>query len=414
MIVTGIGHHALSLGFWRIIVPMAPLAVFVLNLALCSATRGQDPGTAPDQVSLKRIVHELASPEYAGRRGAGARKAEAYLVGQFEELGLEPLFGDRYTQSIPAEEPGTIYGRNVGGVIRGADPDHRADWILIAAHYDHLGMRNGEIYPGADDNASGVAMLLEVARGWVESDVPSSHSLMFVSFDLEEYALWGSRYFVQNPPIALDRIRIMITADMLGRALGGVCDDHLFIAGTEHIPTIRPWLTDWQADQDRLFLGLIGTDLIGTRSDYGPFRSRSIPYLFFSTGESPHYHRPSDVAETLDYDKLRAATRLILDLTRHLDGLESLPVWDESPGPSLEEAQAIRSVLKVVLERRDRLGVPGFQARLLQNSVDRIDRILESGTITDAERSGLLTVARLTLLTILSGREPENPGEETP
>ena len=93
----------------------------------------------------------------------------------------------------------------------------------MSAHFDHLGVRSGVLFPGADDNASGVAMMLEVARSLTLSAEPPKRSVMFLGFDLEEIGLFGSRYFVEHPPVPLDRVALFITADMIGRALGGVC-----------------------------------------------------------------------------------------------------------------------------------------------------------------------------------------------
>ena len=149
----------------RVIRAIAILAA----IALGSAARAQQPRSAPvapqpDQERLEAVVRKLASPEMEGRRGEGGRKAAAFLIEEFRRLKLEPLFPGQFVQEIPAAEPGRIQGRNVGAVLRGSDPALRDEWVIVAAHYDHLGVREGVLYPGADDNASGVAMMLEVAR----------------------------------------------------------------------------------------------------------------------------------------------------------------------------------------------------------------------------------------------------------
>ena len=101
-------------------------------------------------------------------------------------------------------------------------------------------MRNGRLYPGADDNASGVAMMLEVARTIAQSPETPRRSLMFIGFDLEEAGLFGSRYFVAHSPVPLERVSLFITADMISRALAGVCDSHVFVMGSENAPGLRP------------------------------------------------------------------------------------------------------------------------------------------------------------------------------
>src|SRR5262249_17959507 len=162
------------------------------------------------------------------------------------------------------------------------------------AHFDHLGVRNGLLYPGADDNASGVAMMLEVARSVVGAPERPKRSVMFIGFDLEEIGLYGSRYFVEHSPVPLDKIALFLPADMIGRSLGGICQPYVFVFGTEHAPAVRPWVEEAGRRQP-VTVGMMGTDLLVLdRSDYGPFRARGVPYLFFSTGENPTYHTPAD------------------------------------------------------------------------------------------------------------------------
>ena len=167
------------------------------------------------------MVELLASPEFGGRRGPGGDKAAAFLIEQFRRLKLEPLFQGEFTQPVPGHEPGTIIGRNVGAILRGSDPSLRDQWVIVAAHFDHLGIRGGKLYPGADDNATGVAMMLEVARALAPGPAAPQRSVMFIGFDLEEVSLFGSRYFVAHPPVPLDRVVLFITADMIGRAWPG-------------------------------------------------------------------------------------------------------------------------------------------------------------------------------------------------
>ena len=253
------------------------------NVALLSILLVAGQGRAgleaaePDEARLRAHVSALASPAFGGRSGAGARKSAEYIAEAFRALRLEPLFADGYFQEIPASGPGRPRGRNVGARLIGSDPALRDQWIVVSAHYDHLGVQGGELYPGADDNASGVAMMLEVARAIVQGPERPRRSLMFLGFDQEEIGLYGSRYFVEHPPAPLDRLALFLTADMIGRALGGVCEPYVFVMGTEHSPGLRPWIE--RAARDRpITVGLLGTDLLMVnRSDYGPFRAGRSP-----------------------------------------------------------------------------------------------------------------------------------------
>lgn len=373
----------------------------LVGTLLAVATPGLSAsGPRPELERLKSHVATLASPEYGGRRGEGARKAEAYLIKHLRGLGLEPLFDGQYTQDIPGFEPGEVLGRNVGARLLGSDPKLRDEWIIVSAHYDHLGQQGGLIFPGADDNASGVAMLLEVARAFARSADRPRRSLMFVGFDLEEAGLWGSRYFVRHPPVPLERVRLFLTADMIGRALGGVCDPYVFIMGSEHAPALRPWITEAAAGQ-AVRIGLLGTDMVGTRSDYGPFRAQGVPYLFFSTGENPCYHSPDDVPETLDYPKLEAISRVILGVVRQAARADALPDWEPVPDYPLSEAAAIRDVLQSLLAHRDELHIPPAQTLLMRNTLRSLNTILARGSITPVERRTLVRVAQLVLISVL-------------
>ena len=215
----------------------------------------------------------LASPEFGGRSGAGGEKTGAYLTEQFRRLKLEGLFGGEFPR-IPGKEPGTRIGRNVGAMLRGSDPMLREQWVIVAAHYDHLGVRGGKLFPGADDNASGVAMMLEVARCFVQASSPPRSGASCSSASIWKRRGYSARAI--SSPIPRSRsisIALFITADMIGRALAGVCDGHVFVMGTEHAPGLRPWIDE--AGRGRpLIIGLLGADLLVlNRSDYGPFRA---------------------------------------------------------------------------------------------------------------------------------------------
>jgi hypothetical protein len=355
----------------------------------------------PEQARLRAVVETLASPEFGGRSGAGGEKASAFLVDRFRQLGLEGLFDGEYTQLIPGKEPDTRIGRNVGARLRGSDPALRDQWIIVAAHFDHLGIRNGRLYPGADDNASGVAMMLEVARCVTKAPAPPKRSIMFIGFDQEENALFGSRYFVAHPPVPLDRVALFITADMIGRALAGVCDDHVFVMGTENAPGLRPWILE--AGKGRpLSVDLLGADLLVlNRSDYGPFRTRGIPFLFFTTGENPCYHTTRDTPDTLDYPKLTGIAQMIHQVVRTALDAPAVPRWQAEPDNPMAEAVAIREVLRILSKNSQSLKIGVAQSYVIKNTLALLDQIVERGTITPDERARVIQGARIVLFTVL-------------
>jgi hypothetical protein len=374
--------------------------VLVSILACSVSPAGAEP-PEPEEARLRAEVATLASPAFEGRRGEGGKKAASYLAEAFQGLKLEPLFDGKFVQPIPDKELGDVLGRNVGAILRGSDPSLREEWIVVSAHFDHLGVRGGVLYPGADDNASGLAMMLEVARSLVNAPEKPRRSLMFVGFDLEEDGLYGSRYFVEHSPVPMSRIALFLTADMIGRSLGGVCDPYVFVMGSEHAPGLRPWITEAAAGR-AVTVGMLGSDItILDRSDYGPFRARKVPYLFFSTGENPTYHTPRDVPETLDYPKLEAISRVILGVVRRAASAEAVPGWSPVPDNPLSEAVTIRDVLRRLLENRDRLQIGGTQAIMMTNTLRRLDEIVARGAITPSERAGMVTMARIVMLSVL-------------
>ena len=373
-----------------------------------SSWRGSPaPGTAqtpvqPEQGRLEAVVRVLCSPELEGRRGEGGRKAAGFLIEEFRRLKLEPLFQGQFVQEIPVAgtQPPRVQGRNVGAVLRGADPKLRDEWVIVSAHFDHLGVRNGVLYPGADDNASGVAMMIETARSLAAAPQRPKRSIMFVGFDLEEAGLFGSRYFVAHPPVPLVKMVLFITADMIGRSLAGICRQHVFVMGTEHAPGLRPWIASAAKGQP-LEIGLLGSDLLVlNRSDYGPFRNRQVPFLFFSTGENPQYHSPEDKPETLDLPKLTSISRVIHKVAETAASAPEVPRWLQTADYPLAEAVTIRDVIREMIEHRETLRLGTAQLYLMNSTLTMLEGIVARGKITPGERASLVQAARLVLLTI--------------
>src|SRR5262249_32026784 len=154
-----------------------------------------------------------------------------------------------------------------------------------------------------------------------------------------EAGLLGSSYFAANPPRDYSKLKASLTADMLGRSMLNVMDEYVFVLGSESSAQLRTLVNTVQPDKG-LKIGRLGTDLIGTRSDYGPFRDKRTPFLFFSTGTHPDYHQPTDLPERLDYDKMRRISLWISDLTWHLASEHEAPTWaTKGLPPDLEEVR---------------------------------------------------------------------------
>lgn len=354
---------------------------------------------------LKAHVYRLASPEFMGRAGPGAARTSRHLAAAFERLKLAPAFGTSYFQPIPwlvddtRDAPARFIGRNVAAVLPGSDPALADEWIVLGAHFDHLGMRNGQLYPGADDNASGIAMLLEVAERFALQKQKPRRTVLFVAFDLEESGLLGSRYFVCHPPREMKKLKAVLTADMLGRSMANVMDEYVFALGSESAVRLRHLLMD-VAPEPGLKVGRLGADIIGTRSDYGPFRDRNIPFLFFSTGQHPDYHQPTDRPERIDYVRLRRIALWISDLAWRLATDAETPVWDDHPALDFDEVQTMLTLVSRVLASPRAYPLTERQHALLANVEQRLTGIAGRGQITAAERSWLVWTARVLLMSV--------------
>jgi len=384
-------------------------ALLVAFWTACSAflSTAAEAELSPDihTRELRAHVYRLASPEFLGRSGPGAARTSRHLEAAFKRLGLKPAFSDSYYQPIPSlltegTRQASIIGRNVGAILPGSDPTLKDEWILLSAHFDHLGKPNGVLYPGADDNATGVAMLLEVAEYFALSKLKPRRTLAFVSFDQEETGLRGSTYFAAHAPLPFRKLKAFLTADMLGRSMANVMDEYVFVLGSERSAQLRK-LVEKVAPPVGLRIGRLGADLVGTRSDYGPFRDREVPFLFFSTGQHPDYHSPRDVPERIDYKKLQRISEYIRDLTRRLANDDEAPVWNAKPlPPDLEEMRTVAVLVNRVLTRQDLYPLSEKKRDMVHSVQKRLTAILQRGKVVSEDRTWLLWNARLLLVTV--------------
>jgi hypothetical protein len=355
---------------------------------------------------LKAHVYRLASPEFLGRRGAGAARASRHLAAAFARLKLQPAFDGSYFQPIPwlldgaAGAGPSFVGRNVGAVLPGTDPTLKDEWIVLSAHYDHLGVIRGKLYPGADDNASGVAALLEVAERFALQPEKPRRSVMFVAFDQEEEGLLGSTHFAAHPPRDIKKLKAFLTADMLGRSMANLMHEYVFVLGSETSPQLRRLLEEVKPEAG-LTVGRVGADLIGTRSDYGPFRDRRIPFLFFSTGPHPDYHQPTDLPDRIDYVKLRKIALYVSALTWRLANDAGAPAWDEKGlPPDLDEVRTVWLLVSRVLQNPAVYPLADKERELVRGVQAKLQEIVERGQVTVGERTWLFWTARLLMATV--------------
>ena len=280
-----------------------------------TAARQGSPAVNADQMLAD--VAFLAADSLEGRLvgSRGNRVARAYISERFTRLGLQPL-GDAYLQSFLVDRGGThLEGANVVGSIAGtADPS----WsLVITAHFDHLGVRGGDIYNGADDNASGTAALLAMAEYFTEH--PPVHTLVFAAVDAEEDGLRGSSALVESSLLDLTRVAVNVNLDMISHN-----ERVLHVAGAHHYPFLRRYVEVVQARTEiDLVLGHdrpeLGNDDWTGASDHAPFHRRQIPFLYFGVEDHADYHRPTDVFGNINTEFYVKAASAILDVVLELD-----------------------------------------------------------------------------------------------
>ncbi|MFT3739387.1 MAG: M28 family peptidase [Breznakibacter sp.] len=252
---------------------------------------------------LKQHVGILASDSLEGR-GLGTEgkdKAKRYIVSQFKDAGIQP-FGNDYPQPFSVRmELAWIKGNNIVGMVKGSDPVLSNEYILIGAHYDHLGYevdgKDKTIYPGADDNASGVASIIEIGRYFAQNPQLAKRSLLVVAFDGEESGLLGSQHFVSDTLMPISHIKAMFSFDMVGMLEDYQGLDLLGMATIRNGKTMAEGL----AVHNEIVLKSVN-GRIAHNTDTSPFGNIGIPAVHVFTGTLSPYHQPGDKSDLLDYD----------------------------------------------------------------------------------------------------------------
>lgn len=217
-----------------------------------------------------------------------------------------------------------VAARNVAGFLPGSDPGRRDEWILIGAHHDHLGAFHGPgdtIYNGADDNASGTAGVLELARVFAAMEERPARSLVFVTFSAEERGLLGSRALVEQRLIPVERLVLMLNMDMIGRNPR----EPVRVYGDASARFLAPVVREAGGELD-LPLALHGGRIMSI-SDHTSFQQAGIPFLFLFTGLHRDYHQVTDLPERIDFGRMERVVRLAFETARRIAGQERAPTF---------------------------------------------------------------------------------------
>jgi acetylornithine deacetylase/succinyl-diaminopimelate desuccinylase-like protein len=306
-----------------------------ITLLLVSSLRVVSVHAQPAQSADETALHDLrvdvgylSADLLEGRETGteGERLAAQYIVQQFRKMDLSPGLDSAWVQPFdftyspnphaPTGEGTPRTGRNVVAHL-----DHGAErTIVIGAHYDGLGFGgvgsrapgDSSIHNGADDNASGVAALLEIARQLQASEA-RSHNVLFVAFSGEELGLYGSKHFVDAMPVSIERVRYMINLDMVGR-LGS--ERRLVVSGTGTSPA---WSAALNAAAEATDLTLAEDPSGLGASDHTSFYLEDIPAVHLFTGAHDDYHTPTDDSHRIDYDGLHDVASFAVRLVEELD-----------------------------------------------------------------------------------------------
>ncbi len=302
---------------------------------------------------LQRHVDVLADDTFEGRKAGtrGGRAAAGYIAQKLQAAGV-----------LPAGENGGFYQRfrgnnyNVLGMLPGADDVLKNDVLLIGAHYDHVGYGSpsnsngptGYIHNGADDNASGVAGLLELIEAFQSLPNRPARTVLFAFWDGEEDGLLGSKHWVRQPTLEWSRVRFAINLDMIGR----LRKNRVLVYGTRTTRGLRRLVSEENAGAA---LDLEFSWEMKNNSDHHSFYAANIPVLMLHTDLHDDYHRPSDDAHLVNAEGMRRVSRVLFRVARRIANSPSTyPFRARSVNASLAEQQRLRRPLPPA---RPRLGV---------------------------------------------------------
>lgn len=330
------------------------------------------PGTDGDRIARLRATVEALCTEVCLPRLPGSprgRRARALLEAAFGDLGLEPVGAAGYAHAIPG-----IGGANLVGVLSGG-PGARL--VVLGAHYDAC-VIDGGVNPGADDNAAGVAAVLEVARAVASRLGQANRRVVVVAFDAEEPPYFqgptmGSRRLVAHPPFPLEAVDLMVNLDVVGHRIGGDAappevGDALLAVGTERSPEVAALLAG-TGPVDGLAVHRLSSRLVGPMSDHAAFEEAGIPVLAYGLLPDDRYHASTDTPDRVDYVRVAAVVDHVTDLVLRAAHAPPAPFRHDAEGTDDPADVATLRVLSRLLADHPRFG--GRVEPLLDAAADR-------------------------------------------
>jgi hypothetical protein len=302
----------------------------VLAISVSSFTSFFEKPSGVKAEELEEWINYLASDQMRGRANGSPEMNEAasWISGKFREFGLKPVpanseYIKNYT--ITARQ-NTVNERNVIGILEGTDPLLKNQYIILSAHFDHIGVRKGNapdsIYNGADDNASGTCTIVGIAKAIKDSGLKPGRSIIFAAFSGEEYGMRGSRNFVANSPVALKNIYADLNFEMTGHSeyLGRKA---YYMAGCK-ISNLDDLIGEYNKKSDWKLIDTIQlTNSLFYMSDNIAFSrvsaveqiNQGIPSGTFATSTMPEYiHKPNDEGKLFDYENMAGLVNYFANL----------------------------------------------------------------------------------------------------
>lgn len=270
-----------------------------------------------NEIALLQNLKILSSDLYEGRRTGtqGAIRAKKFIINEYSKLDVLPI-NKTYEQLFSFVNDKKQYkGINVLGLIKGTTLVN--EYIVISAHYDHEGIKKGDIYNGADDNASGISALFAFAEFF--KMYPPKHSVILAAFDGEELDLQGSKYFVEHPIVPIKDIKVNINLDMISRS----DKNELFAVGTIRHNFLKEAVLEFQNSKTlKLLIGHdegCWNDNWTFSSDHASFYRKNIPFLYFGVDDHEDYHKPTDDYENIHPEFYIEAVRSIITIFEKVD-----------------------------------------------------------------------------------------------
>ncbi|NNL15727.1 MAG: M20/M25/M40 family metallo-hydrolase [Flavobacteriaceae bacterium] len=275
---------------------------------------------------LTTLVTDLASENFLGREAGelGQRLAADYLVEFYIKNEISsPLENNQYRQSIPVEFFEELILKESENVLAYIEGDEKPEEVvIISAHMDHLGVKDGQIYYGADDNASGTAALMQIAQAFKQAEsqgISPKRSILFLHVTAEENGLYGSRYYIKNPVFELKNTLCDLNVDMIGRVdpLHNENKNYIYLIGSDRLSKELHYISEkvnqtyFDIDFDYRLNDENDRNRFYYRSDQYNFAKNGIPVIFYFNGTHADYHMPTDTVDKIDFELLTLRAKLI-------------------------------------------------------------------------------------------------------